>query len=86
MHSIVSVNRLCSEIPPAVPQAQHIVQKPVFFGAAKSDYVALAAIGKFNTSQLCPNATVREFDTGHWVTWEAKDEVNKELLSWIQAL
>ena len=45
--------------------------------------ISLAAVGKQLTAQATTNATVREFDTGHWVMTEAADEVNRELLAWL---
>ena len=71
---------------PAVPVDKYEIHKPVFFGAAQQDYVALAATGKQSVTQLCKSVTIREFDTGHWVMLEAKDEVNQELSAWIQGL
>lgn len=70
----------------SVPVDKYEIHKPVFFGAAQQDYVALAATGKQSVTQLCKSVTIREFDTGHWVMLEAKDEVNQELSAWIQGL
>ena len=63
-----------------------MLPKPSFFGAAKRDYICLAAVGKAITSQSCADATVKEFDTGHWTMTEAADEVNKELLAWLEEI
>lgn len=51
------------------------------------DYVCLAALGKASIAKACTGpTTIREFDTGHWVMLEAKDEVNKELGEWIKGV
>ncbi|KAF8922734.1 alpha/beta-hydrolase [Mucidula mucida] len=63
-----------------------IITKPTFFGGAKNDLIALADLQLKSLSATCPNLTYREFNAGHWILWEAKDEVNKELLKWIQGL
>jgi len=69
-----------------IPQEKYVVKKPVFFGATLKDYVCLAAAGKAQTAQLCPDATVVDFDTDHWVMQAAPDQVNKELFKWISGL
>ncbi|KAF9022958.1 alpha/beta-hydrolase [Hymenopellis radicata] len=63
-----------------------VIIKPTFFGGAKNDRIALADVQLKSLGEVCPNLTYREFDAGHWVLWEAKDEVNQELLMWIQGL
>jgi soluble epoxide hydrolase / lipid-phosphate phosphatase len=68
------------------PDLHVIITAPVFFGAALRDAVCLAQIGKQTTFEHCKNATVKEFDTGHFVQFEAKDEVNKELKAWIEGM
>ncbi|KAG7447074.1 alpha/beta-hydrolase [Guyanagaster necrorhizus] len=70
----------------AVPEANLEVTKPVFYGGALKDLVALNALNKAGTAGKCKNATIHEYDGCHWVMWEAKDEVNRDLLSWLKAL
>lgn len=54
--------------PLAIPLANYTIQKPVFFGGAKKDYVAIAAAGKATTAQFCKGPlTIHEFDAGHWL-------------------
>jgi soluble epoxide hydrolase / lipid-phosphate phosphatase len=70
-----------------IPPENAFIQKPVFFGAALRDYVAVAPIFiqsaiEFSNSSL----TIREYDSSHWVLLEAKDEVNNDLLQWIEGL
>jgi soluble epoxide hydrolase / lipid-phosphate phosphatase len=61
---------------------------PVFFGATLKDYVALAASAIPLVKKNSPHekTRIREFDSGHWVQYEKKDEVNKELLEWLESL
>ncbi len=77
----------------AVPIEKYSVEKPVFFGAALEDYAALDpnSVGmdpmdKASLAKYCKNATIREFKANHWLTLQAPDKVNKELLSWIEGL
>lgn len=61
------------------------IDKPVFFGATLRDSICLESMGKEYTAQYCKGSTtIRDFDTGHWVLLQAKDEVNKELGEWIK--
>ncbi|KAH8120118.1 alpha/beta-hydrolase [Phellopilus nigrolimitatus] len=69
-----------------IPREKGIITKPVFFGAALQDSACVADDNKAIVAQLCPNATVADFDTGHWVLHQAPERVNEELLKWIQSL
>lgn len=83
MSNVVAYAMHCT----AIPTTSYDIHKPVFFGAALRDYICLESMGKVYTAQYCKGGTtVRDFDTGHWVMLEAKDEVNKELSEWIQGL
>ena len=35
---------------------------------------------------LCPNHTIVDFDTSHWVYFAQPQKVNEELEKWIQTL
>jgi hypothetical protein len=70
-----------------IPPENTFVQKPVFFGAALRDYVVIAPIFiqsviTFSNSSL----SIHEYNSGHWVMLEVKDEVNSDLLQWIEGL
>ncbi|KAF8167779.1 Alpha/Beta hydrolase protein [Crassisporium funariophilum] len=69
-----------------VPQEKYTITKPTFYGAAKKDLIAIPQLGKASIEKFCTNATVKEYDAGHWVLWEAKDEVNNDLADWIAGL
>ncbi|KAF5376026.1 hypothetical protein D9615_007724 [Tricholomella constricta] len=65
----------------------YFIQKPVFFGGATQDCVCLFAMGKFVIEQHTKGPlTVKEYETGHWVMWQAKDKLNQDLLEWFQTL
>ena len=42
-----------------------------------------ADVGKILTSKFCSQATVHEFNTGHWIYMEAADELNNVLENWV---
>jgi len=69
-----------------IPLAAYAVEKPVFFGVALLDTVAMPEFAKQVTAQFCKNLTVKEFSGGHWVMWDNKDEVNAELAAWLKTL
>lgn len=70
-----------------IPQENLTIKKPVFLGAALEDYVAIAALEINSIIQASENATtIQQYDSGHWVMLEAKDQVNSDLLAWIESL
>lgn len=70
----------------AIPADNLEITKPVFYGGALHDAVALNVVNKTETTDNCKNATVHEYDGGHWIIWEAKDEINRDFLDWLKAL
>ncbi|KAF8828303.1 hypothetical protein HHX47_DHR4000608 [Lentinula edodes] len=69
-----------------IPQENLTIKKPVFLGAALEDYVAIAALEINSIIQASENATtIQQYDSGHWVMLEAKDQVNSDLLAWIES-
>jgi len=66
-----------------IPQDKNVVNLPVFFGAAKNDPVAIPVLGKGSVQKFCPNNTIKDYDAGHWLIWEARDELNADLADWI---
>ena len=70
----------------AIPKEDYIIVKPTFFGAAMKDAICLAAQGKDSHAKYCPNTTIVEFDTAHWVQNALPDKTNAELLKWIESL
>ncbi|KAG7450648.1 alpha/beta-hydrolase [Guyanagaster necrorhizus] len=70
----------------AVPAENLQITKPVFYGGALKDSVAINAINMKETVDNCKNTTVHEYASGHWVVWDKKDELNSDLLSWVKTL
>jgi pimeloyl-ACP methyl ester carboxylesterase len=70
----------------SIPQDKYVVTLPVFFGAALGDVIAIPALGKGDVQKFCPNATIKDYEAGHWVIWEAKDKLNADLAEWIATL
>jgi pimeloyl-ACP methyl ester carboxylesterase len=77
---------LHSEDDATIPTERYSIAQPVFFGGAKQDTICLTALQMPALAQLAKNSTIRQFDAGHWVALQAAEEVNKELLAWIQNL
>ena len=53
------------------------------FLAAMRDAVCVPAVGKSAMAQFAPHAKVVEIDRGHWLQFEATEQVNKELEAWL---
>ncbi|KAJ7183541.1 Alpha/Beta hydrolase protein [Mycena filopes] len=66
-----------------VPKENYIIQQPVFFGAAQEDYVSTPEVALVGMQHVCPNLTVRTYQTGHWISLAAPDKLNEDLLEWI---
>ncbi|KAF9260805.1 alpha/beta-hydrolase [Marasmius fiardii PR-910] len=82
----VLLSDIASEDDKEIPAERYKTDKPVFFGAALEDHVAIAALNIHITKELCKNITVKEFQAGHWVQLQRADEVNKELEAWLGGL
>ncbi|PBK94936.1 alpha/beta-hydrolase [Armillaria gallica] len=59
---------------------------PVFFGGASKDFVCRVDMNKEAVEQKCKDATIHIYNSGHWVQLQAKDELNQNLLGWIQTV
>ena len=66
-----------------VPLENYEIKKPVFFGGAREDYIAVYWAQEALTRQFCPNVTVVNFNANHWVASQAPKEVNRALEKWI---
>ncbi|KAK0204252.1 Alpha/Beta hydrolase protein [Desarmillaria ectypa] len=82
----VMTSEIDAEDNKAAPEENLEVTMPVFFGGALKDFICLSAIHKIGTADKCKKATIHEYEACHWVMWEAKDEVNRDLLSWLREL
>ncbi|KAG5650045.1 hypothetical protein H0H81_000982 [Sphagnurus paluster] len=71
----------------ALTPEQKLVHQPVFFGGATQDEICIPAMGKAGCAQFVKGPlTVKEFNAGHWLIWQVKDELNQALLEWVQGL
>ncbi|KAK0451001.1 Alpha/Beta hydrolase protein [Armillaria borealis] len=82
----VMISGIDAEDNKAIPADNLEITKPVFYGGALHDAVALNAVNKAATTDTCKNVTLHEYDGGHWIIWEAKDEINRDLLEWLKSL
>ncbi|KAF8078746.1 Alpha/Beta hydrolase protein [Lyophyllum atratum] len=57
--------------------------QPVFFAAARHDYISRSVLGIATTNHNCQDASIREFSAGHWLMVSHHAEVNAALFSWI---
>ena len=70
----------------SVAPENYKILKPVWIGLANKDYVCLAAVYKTTAAQFCPNATLVDFDTDHWLQLAEPDRLNEELSKWVKSL
>ncbi|KAF7365963.1 hypothetical protein MVEN_00471800 [Mycena venus] len=68
-----------------VPKENYIIKQPVFFAATLDDHVCRPEIGLFSLKPGCPNLTIKEYHTDHWVQLAAPEQLNKDLLEWIES-
>ncbi|KAF8973706.1 Alpha/Beta hydrolase protein [Flammula alnicola] len=66
-----------------IPLERYPVHQPVFFAAANHDYISRSTLGVAIINYNCKNATIREFQDGHWLMMSSPAEVNAALFSWI---
>ncbi|KAJ7493644.1 alpha/beta-hydrolase [Mycena latifolia] len=69
-----------------VPKENYVIKQPVFFAAAHEDYICVPKVALVTMKDVCPNLTVRDYQTDHWVQLAAPEKVNKDLLEWIESL
>ncbi|KAF8647914.1 hypothetical protein AX16_006446 [Volvariella volvacea WC 439] len=67
----------------SIPVEKYVIVKPVFFGAARHDYISRSVLGIATTNHHCPNARIQEFDAGHWLMLSCPSKVNYALNDWI---
>ncbi|KAF9058455.1 Alpha/Beta hydrolase protein [Rhodocollybia butyracea] len=69
-----------------IPVESYSIGIPTFFGGALRDHIALAAGGKAMMARFCPELTVRDFDTSHWIMLEVSAELNDALSEFFVSL
>ncbi|KAF9530855.1 Alpha/Beta hydrolase protein [Crepidotus variabilis] len=68
-----------------IPKENYFVNRPVFYARALNDVLAIPPL--FDASMAyTPQLTVREYQAAHWVHWEKRDEVNRDLKDWLEGL
>ncbi|KAF9462115.1 Alpha/Beta hydrolase protein [Collybia nuda] len=67
----------------SIPLDNYTIGQPVFFGAARFDYISHAVLGIAATNRHCKDASLREFNAGHWLILSNHTDVNRALLSWV---
>ncbi|KAL0572067.1 hypothetical protein V5O48_009885 [Marasmius crinis-equi] len=70
----------------SIPPQNLVLKKPVFYGAALTDFFGVAPQGIQFTLNSTVNSTIRIYDAGHWAHWVKKEEVNRDLVAWIEGL
>jgi len=63
---------------------RHTITVPSFFGAAMKDYVCLESWGKAAFAKDCAEATVKEYDSDHWVQIAQPAKVCADLGAWLK--
>ncbi|KAF9022510.1 alpha/beta-hydrolase [Hymenopellis radicata] len=67
-----------------IPESNATFNKPVFFAGASRDYISIVALMRAAFFQYAPDFIFQDYDSGHWVMIERADEVNKDLLEWLE--
>jgi soluble epoxide hydrolase/lipid-phosphate phosphatase len=67
-----------------IPESDYTIKKPVFLGGAKRDYICVIDGQVAAAKKYCPDLVIKEYDSDHWVQWSHADEVNWDLLQWME--
>ncbi|KAH9894807.1 alpha/beta-hydrolase [Cubamyces lactineus] len=69
-----------------IRQEAMAVRRPALYITATRDIGCLASIGKTVMAKHAPHAKIVEIDAGHWLQFEATEQVNRELEVWLDTL
>ncbi|KAF5372218.1 hypothetical protein D9758_004931 [Tetrapyrgos nigripes] len=71
-----------------IPRENALIRSPIFFGAALRDYITGSAPIFLAGALVASNstATIREYNSDHWLQQALPDQVNGDLLEWIEGL
>ncbi|TFK39366.1 Alpha/Beta hydrolase protein [Crucibulum laeve] len=77
---------LSNEAEARIPQERYAFSIPSFYGAALQDYICIAGINKMLMPRFASNLTIEDFNTSHWIMFEAGDQLNTALDKFITGL
>jgi len=69
----------------SIPLDKYDIHQPIFFAGCAKDYICLPEMMLARLAKHCKDVTYKEFDSDHWLMLSHADELNKELLAWIEA-
>ncbi|THG98670.1 hypothetical protein EW026_g3562 [Hermanssonia centrifuga] len=86
----IATNGMQSEDDRNIPSTQLVPpsSSPIFFGAAKYDYIAIPASGYriFGAEAFKDHKiTTHEYDADHWLLLSKADEINHDLEEWLES-
>ncbi|KAF8922733.1 Alpha/Beta hydrolase protein [Mucidula mucida] len=67
-----------------IPESNATIYKPTFFAGALRDYMGIAALMRAAFFQYAPHFTFQDYDADHWVMIQKAEEVNRDLLEWLE--
>jgi soluble epoxide hydrolase/lipid-phosphate phosphatase len=63
-----------------------VIHKPVFTAAGKRDPFCAASFMLMKPDAACTDVTFKEYDGDHWIQWSHAEELNQDLLAWLEGL
>ncbi|KAL4255492.1 AB hydrolase superfamily protein [Pleurotus pulmonarius] len=69
-----------------IPIRSPAISKPTFFAATTQDFVCVVKPQINIMAKACADLKIHEFEAGHWVMMEKKDEFNEVFGSWLEDL
>ncbi|KAI0093336.1 Alpha/Beta hydrolase protein [Irpex rosettiformis] len=88
-YDVLITNKAAKDNIATIPEQRRFppVTAPIFFGAAKHDKASVPQQG-YDVFASPPfknhSVTLREFDGDHWIILSCAEEINRELLRWIE--
>jgi surfactin synthase thioesterase subunit len=68
----------------AITPAAYTVQCPAYFALAKKDYICLPEVQMAAGETYCPRLTAKTYDGDHWLQFSHAEELNADLLQWVE--
>lgn len=60
------------------------IERPCFYAAPHNDAVSAPQMCKPSIEKYAKDLTIVDFYTGHWVQFEAGEQLNNEFEAWLQ--